>query len=90
MTDVLWGRVITAEKKLHDEKQLKLIIEECAEKVVGELQKRTVTETGENQKSIVEECAAKVLRRWWVNFRRRWPPRQGRIRSSGQCMEGDN
>ena len=55
------GRVITAEEKLHDEKQLKSIIEECAEKVVGELQKRTVTETGENQKSIVEECAAKVV-----------------------------
>ena len=43
------GRVITAERKLHDEKHLKLIVEECAAKVVGELQKRMATETGENQ-----------------------------------------
>ena len=43
------GRVITAERKLHDEKQLKSIAEECAAKVVGELQKRMATETGVNQ-----------------------------------------
>ena len=51
------GRVITAE---NDEKQLKLMVDECAAKVVGELQKRKV-ETGENQKLMVEECAAKVV-----------------------------
>ena len=55
------GRVITAERKLHDEKQLKLMVDECAAKVVGELQKRTITEIGENQKLMVEECAAKVV-----------------------------
>ena len=44
------GRVITgAERKLHGEKQLKSIVEECAAKVVGELRKRMATETGENQ-----------------------------------------
>ena len=48
------GRVIIAE---NDEK-LKLMVDECAAKVVGELQKRKV-ETGENQKMMVEECAAK-------------------------------
>ena len=43
------GRVITgAERKLRGEKQLKLIVEECAAKV-GELQKKMATETGENQ-----------------------------------------
>ena len=51
------GRVIIAE---NDEKQLKLMVDECAAKVVGELQKRKV-ETGENQKLMVEECAAKVV-----------------------------
>ena len=44
------GHVITgAERKLHGVKQLKLIVEECAAKVVGELQKKMATETGENQ-----------------------------------------
>ena len=43
----------------NDEK-LKLLVDECAAKVVGELQKRKV-ETGENQKMMVEECAAKVV-----------------------------
>ena len=44
------GRVITgAERKLYGEKKLKLIVEECAAKVVGELQKKMATETGENQ-----------------------------------------
>ena len=42
------GRVITGEEKLHGEK-LKSMVEECAAKVVGELQKRMATETGENQ-----------------------------------------
>ena len=36
------------------------MVDECAAKVVGELQKRKV-ETGENQKLMVEECAAKVV-----------------------------
>ena len=40
------GHVITgAERKLHGEKQLKLIVEECAAKLVGELQKKMATET---------------------------------------------
>ena len=44
------GRVITgAERKLNGEKQLKLIVEKCAAKVEGELQKKMATETGENQ-----------------------------------------
>ena len=41
------GRV-TGEEKLHGEK-LKSMVEECAVKVVGELQKRMAIETGENQ-----------------------------------------
>ena len=48
---------ITAE---NDEKQLKLMVDECAAKVVNELQKKKV-KTGENQKAMVEECAAKVV-----------------------------
>ena len=47
---------ITAE---NDEKQLKLMVDECAAKVVNELQKKV--KTGENQKVMVEECAAKVV-----------------------------
>ena len=42
------GRVITSvERKFHGEEQLKLIVEKCAAKVEGELQKKMVIETGE-------------------------------------------
>ena len=41
------GRVITGvERKFHGEEQLKLIVEKCAAKVEGELQKKMATETG--------------------------------------------
>ena len=44
----------------NDEKQLLLMVDECAAKVVNELQKKKV-KTEENQKAIVEECATKVV-----------------------------
>ena len=56
MTDVLLGAIIAE----NDEKQLKLMVDECAAKVVNELQKKKV-KSGENQKVMVEECAAKVV-----------------------------
>ena len=52
------GRVITAE---NDEKQLKLMVDECAAEGGGVSSRRGRSRLGENQKSMVEECAAKVV-----------------------------
>ena len=50
------GRVITGVKrKFHGEEQLKLIVDKCAAKVEGELQKKMATETGENQLEEVDD-----------------------------------
>ena len=50
------GRVITGVKrKFHGEEQQKLIVDKCAAKVEGKLQKKMATETGENQLEEVDD-----------------------------------